>query len=76
MFQGLVLWFTVGALLNAVGYAADTWQFWCFIATYWAMNTFGRHHGRIEGMIDYLEMTEQEQQMIKQTLDKVKEEMK
>ena len=72
----LVLWGTIGGLLSAVGYQIDTWQFWCFMGTYWAVSTVSRQRGRIEGMIDFLEMSEQDQVRIKRALQQAKEETK
>jgi hypothetical protein len=72
----LTLWATVGILLNAVGYQINTWQFWCFISTYWAVSTLGRQRGRIEGMIDFLEMSDEDQTRLKQVLQQVKDEVK
>jgi hypothetical protein len=72
----LVLWGTIGGLLSAVGYQIGTWQFWCFMGTYWAVSTVSRQRGRIEGMIDFLEMSEQDQVRIKRALQQAKEESK
>lgn len=76
MLQELVLWGTIGALLSAVGYPGDTWQFWCFLATYWAIAQLSKTRGRIEGMIDFLEMDEHEQNRIKRALEQAKEDIK
>lgn len=76
MLLELVLWGTVGALLNAVGYSFDSWQFWCFLGTYWAVSVLSRQRGKIEGMIDYLEMSEQDQNRIKRALKEAKDEVK
>lgn len=72
-FQELVLWATVGTLLNAVGYTWDSWQFWCFLTTYWAVSALSKNAGRIEGIITFLELTEQEQSIVKRALEKAKE---
>jgi hypothetical protein len=72
----LVLWGTIGGLLSAVGYQIDTWQFWCFMGTYWAVSTLSRQRGKIEGMIDFLDMNEQDQARIKRALEQAKEESK
>ena len=72
----LVLWGTVGALLNAVGYYIDSWQFWCFLGTYWAVSTLSRQRGRVDGMIDFLELPEADQNKIKQALEQAKEDVK
>jgi hypothetical protein len=72
----LTLWATVGYLLNAVGYYINSWQFWCFLGTYWAVSTLSRQRGRVEGMIDYLELSEADQNKIRQALQQAKEESK
>ena len=72
----LTLWSTVGYLLNAVGYYINSWQFWCFLGTYWAVSTLSRQRGRVEGMIDYLELSEADQNKIRQALQQAKEESK
>ena len=66
--QELVLWGTIGALLSAVGYNWDTWQFWCFLGTYWAVSQLSRAWGRVQGIIDYIDMTEAEQTRIRRAL--------
>jgi hypothetical protein len=63
----------VGTLLNAVGYTIDTWEFWCFLATYWAVERLGRIAGVTEGVIKFLSMPDNEQEKIKKLL---KESMK
>jgi hypothetical protein len=70
--QELALWATVGALLNVVGYPWDTWQFWCFLATYWAVSHVSRTHGRVQGIIHYLEMSTHEQARIQRALKEAK----
>lgn len=72
----LALWATVSYLLNAVGYYIDSWQFWCFLGTYWAVSTLSRQRGRAEGMIDFLEMNEQDQSKIRQAIQQAKEDTK
>jgi hypothetical protein len=72
----LALWITVGLLLSVVGYTWEHWQFWCLAGTYWAVALLSRNHGKIEGIIDYLEMTEQDQHRIKQALKTAKEQAK
>lgn len=68
-----VLWITVVYLLAAVGYPPDTWQFWCFLATYWAMKQVGRFYGKVEGIIDFLEMSESDQRRLRDQLREIKE---
>lgn len=71
-FQELALWATVGALLNAVGYPWDTWQFWCFLGTYWAVAHISRTQGRVQGIISYLEMAPHDQTRIQRALKEAK----
>lgn len=66
--QELVLWATIGYLLSAVGYSIDTWQFWCFLGTYWAVSQLSRAAGRVQGIIDYIDMAEADQQRIRRAL--------
>ena len=70
--QELTLWATVGALLNVVGYPWDTWQFWCFLATYWAVSIVSRTQGRVQGIVSYLEMSTHEQARIQRALKEAK----
>ena len=65
MFQSLVLWGTIGTLLSVVGYSITSWEFWCFLGTYWAVEKIARSQGAAEGIISYLNMTEAEQQRIR-----------
>ncbi len=73
MIQAIVLWAAVGLLLGAVGYTWDTWQFWCFIATYWAVERIGRINGTTEGIIKFLSMPASDQEKVKKL---IKESMK
>ena len=65
MLQSLVLWGTIGALLTVVGYSATSWEFWCFLGTYWAVARIERAQGAGEGIIRYINMTEAEQEKIR-----------
>ena len=68
MLAELVLWATVGALLNAVGYPWDTWQFWCFLGLFWCVERLGRQYGAAEGIIKYVSMSEAEQARIRKLI--------
>jgi len=72
----IVLWVTIVYLLQAVGYALDSWQFWCFLGTYWAMNQIGSFQGKVEGIIDFLNMSEEDQRKLKEQLKDVNGEAK
>ena len=72
--QALALWATIGALLNAVGYPWDSWQFWCFMGSFWAVHALALTQGRVQGIIDYLDMSEREQLRIKQALEQARKE--
>jgi hypothetical protein len=71
-----VLWITVVYLLSAVGYPPDSWQFWCFLGTYWAMKEVGRTVGKVQGIIDFVELSEQDQRRLKQEIKALKGETK
>lgn len=68
MLQELVLWSTIGTLLYVAGYPIDSWQYWCFLGTYWAVSQLSKQRGKIEGIIGYIGMSEQEQARLKQLL--------
>jgi len=46
----LALYITMGLLLAGVGFTFDTWQFWCFLGLFWAMNYTARDAGRYESV--------------------------
>lgn len=68
MLQILVLWGTIGVLLSTAGHSATSWEFWCFMGTYWAVARIERAQGAGAGIIRYINMTEQEQQQIRQLI--------
>lgn len=72
-FQHLVLWATIGLLLNAVGWGLTDWQFWCFMGLFWSVSQLGRMWGKGEGVVAFLELTEVEQNRIKRALKEIKE---
>lgn len=61
-------------MLNAVGYEITSWQFWCFLATYWAVSKLSRERGQLEGMIQYLDMSDAEQREIRQAVARARKE--
>lgn len=44
----LALYATMGLLLSAVGFAIDSWQFWCFFGLFWSVSRTARMMGRVE----------------------------
>jgi hypothetical protein len=62
--QEFILWLTIGALISAIGFELDSWQFWCILATYWAVGQIGR----VQGTIDYIDLDASEQEDIRKTL--------
>lgn len=74
MLQQLALATTYGLLLVAVGWGWQDWQFWSFLALFWAINTLGRIQGRVEGIVTYIDMSEHDQQRLKRALAKAREE--
>ncbi len=76
MLQGLALWITFGLLLTAVGWTWDSWQFWSFLALFWAVERLGRIQGTVEGIINYIDMSEHDQQRIRRLLKDARSETK
>lgn len=72
--QKIVLVLAFGLLLVAVGWTLDTWQFWCFLGLFWCAEQMGRILGKIEGIIEFLEMSEHEQNRIRRKLRQAMEE--
>jgi hypothetical protein len=58
----------MGLLLSAVGFAYDTWQFWCFLGLFWGVERMGRQVGAAEGIIKYLSMSEADQARIRKLI--------
>lgn len=67
-FLKIALWGTIGTLLVAAGFPWDSWQFWCFMGTYWAVNRIGRYQGAVQAMVEYFQMDLQDQQIVKHAL--------
>ena len=72
----IALWITVGLLMSVVGFTWEDWQFWSLCATYWAIALLSKQRGKVEGIIDYLEMSQADQNRIKRALKEAKEEVK
>lgn len=72
MLLELVTWATISLLLVAVGHTADTWQFWCFLGTYWVVGKFSQYKGSVEGVIEYIEMEPEDQKEVQEALEQVK----
>jgi hypothetical protein len=75
MIINFVLWITIALLLSVIGFSVDTWQFWCLVATYWGVDRLSRYRGNVEGVIDYLDMSQEEQYEVKRAINKVKEKL-
>ena len=72
----VVLWSTIGILLTVAGFPIDSWQFWCGVGTYWAVSVLSTQNGRIQGIVDFLEMSNEEQQKIKRMVRDARESVK
>lgn len=66
----------MGLLLMVVGWNIDTWQFWCFLGLFWCVEQLGRITGQFQGIVDYLNMPEQDQKKIKQAIKRIREQIK
>jgi hypothetical protein len=51
MFQRIVLYATLGYLLDALGHTWDTWQFWTVFGLFWAADIMARREGYEAGMV-------------------------
>ena len=67
----VALWLTIGLLLFVVGFGWSQWQFWCLIATYWAVSVMSRRQGTIEGVVNYLNLPTADQEKIRRTLNEI-----
>ena len=75
MLTKIALWATV-VLLAAAIYSVGTWQFWCLIATHWAMFVLGQFSGAARALWQYMGLTDAEQREIKKIYDNSKGEGK
>lgn len=71
----MVLWLTIALLLFVVGFSWSQWQFWCLIATYWAVSAMSRRQGTVEGVINYLNLPTADQEKIRRTLNEIQKDM-
>ena len=53
MIARLALYATLGALLHMLGHSADSTEFWCFVALFWAAERV-REQEVIQGLQDEL----------------------
>lgn len=69
--QSIILWGTIGILLNAVGFPWDTWQFWAFLGLFVCVQSIAIKEGREDGIATLLGLLpEEEQNRIKQLIIK------
>ena len=71
--QSLAIWAAFGLLLSALEWGIDTWAWWCMVALFWAVSRVSQETGRVEGMIAFIEMSEQEQNKLRRLLQEAKE---
>lgn len=75
-FQEMTLWGTISVLIYSVGYPPTSWQFWCFLATYWAVAFLSKQSGKIDGVLIFLDLPEDEQRRLKQEIKEIEEDSK
>ncbi len=72
MIQRLVLWATLGMLCSALGYTISSWEFWCLLAMFWAVQQLahrdGYEVGVAQGVQIYMKMTTEQQEELKNKL--------
>jgi hypothetical protein len=66
----------VGTVLSAASIDIYSEWFWCLLALFICSDYLSRQRGKIEGMIEFLEMSEQDQARLKRVLQQAKEESK
>ena len=75
MIQRIALYATMGMLLNALGHAWDTWQFWSILAMFWASELLTRREQHeqsyVEGILMYIALDTQQQQELVQAIQQV-----
>jgi hypothetical protein len=69
----LTLYITMGLLLAGVGFAVDSWQFWCFMGLFWAMGHISRDAGRYESVEIIFDVLRSMNVDIDKVVDKLKE---
>jgi hypothetical protein len=80
MLQRLALYVTLGLVLSALGQSWDTWGFWCVLGLFWASEHVTRREARewaqAEGVIKYINMSEEEQLKLRRLLAAAEQELK
>ena len=51
MITRIVLYATLGCLLDALGQSADSWGFWCVLALFVCSDSLARRQGYESGMV-------------------------
>jgi hypothetical protein len=74
--QIFALYVTMGLLLAGVGFTYDTWQFWCFLALFWAISYTARNEGRYESVQIIFDVLESMNIDLSKVVDKLKEKAK
>jgi hypothetical protein len=70
MIQRLVLYATLGFLLNALGQSAFDWGFWCVLALFVCGDVIARKEGQEHGIWITLNLPADKLTELKQQLDK------
>ena len=68
MVQSIFVALTYGLLLVAVGWTWEHWQFWCFLGLFWCAERMGNWAGRLQGMVDFIDMSDADQQRIRRAV--------
>lgn len=71
MIQRIVLYATLGFLLNALGQSALDWGFWCVLALFISSEVLARRQGYEEGMVFVATLPDSVLAKIKQEVDRI-----
>lgn len=76
MLQRIVLYATLGYLLDALGHSWDTWQWWCLLGLFWAVDILSRREGYEAGMVFIATLPMDKLEEIKRAVAKIEAEDK
>lgn len=77
MIQRIALYSTLGLLLQALGHAWDTWQFWSVLAMFWASESVSKREQHeqsfVAGVQMYMLLSPSAQQELREAINKIED---
>ena len=67
----LVLYATLGYLLDVLGHSWDSWGFWCVLALYMCSEHLARRDGYEQGMVFIATLSDAHLARIREEVDKI-----